>query len=132
VITNVDVVTSAQNFLLLVEEVKLVEVDLRVVWECSLLFAVFMSVEYSRLDVVFLKLLLDVMIHNFFILSCGFGVSPLHVINVILNIFKGLSQVLGNVKLLLDANLPVVFNVGCCDGPLSLRRMKMNFVNNFP
>lgn len=38
-------ITTAQHFLLLVEEIEFMEVDLSIVWESSLSLGVFVSVE---------------------------------------------------------------------------------------
>jgi len=85
---NVDMISTREHFLLLVEEIKFVKIDLSIVWEGSLGLGVLVSVENSRLDVIFTINRFDIMINDRIILLSCFGVSPLDIVDVILNKFE--------------------------------------------
>ena len=85
---NIDMISTSQYFLLLIEEIEFVKIDLSIVWEGSLGLGVLVSVENSRLDVIFTINRFDIMINDRIILLSCFGVSPLDIVDVILNKFE--------------------------------------------
>ena len=124
-------ISTREHFLLLVEEIKFVKIDQSIVWEGSLGLGVLVSVENSRLDVIFTINRFDIMINDRIILLSCFGVSPLDIVDVILNKFEWFSHVLGDVELFLDANLAFFLNIGGRKCPSPFGWMKMDFIQNF-
>ena len=124
-------ISTTQYFLLLIEEIEFVKIDLSIVWESSLRLGVLVSVENSWLNIIFGRDRFDVMVNDLLTLLRCFGVAPLDIVDVILNKFEWFSQILGDVELFLDSNPTFFLNIGCCKCPTPFSWMKMDFVQYF-